>query len=196
MKTPEESKRNDLRDLFQSILRDNVIALSPVSVSAKEVFDNKESEVSFAFNEKISGKSKKVSLRSVKGKGLVDCLFRGCKSKYSESYPSLQSVELVDFKVMPIFSMKKPGSRAETDIVLSVKVGDRGVSEFVSRSDSIIRSAFTTTLKAFQFYMNCEASFDRIKIVLDDATKRNRGDIQQRCLSDLSKITEMIHVKV
>ena len=54
MKTPEESKRNDLRDLFQSILRDNVISLSPVSVSAKEVFDNKESEVSFAFNERIS----------------------------------------------------------------------------------------------------------------------------------------------
>lgn len=196
MKTPEESKRNDLRNLFQSILRDNVIVLSPVSVSSKEVFDNEESEVSFAFNERVSGKNKKVSLRSVKGKGLVDCLFRGCKNKYSESYLSLQSVELVDFKVMPIFSMKKPGSRAETDIVLSVKVGDRGVSEFVSRSDSIIRSAFTTTLKAFQFYMNCEASFDKIKIVLDDATKRNRGDIQQRCLTDLSKITEMIHVKV
>ena len=196
MKTPEESKRNDLRNLFQSILRDNVIVLSPVSVSSKEVFDNEESEVSFAFNERISGKNKKVSLRSVKGKGLVDCLFRGCKNKYSESYPSLQGVELVDFKVMPIFSMKKPGSRAETDIVLSVKVGDLGVSEFVSRSDSIIRSAFTTTLKAFQFYMNCEASFDKIKIVLGDATKRNRGDIQQRCLTDLSKITEMIHVKV
>ena len=114
MKTPEESKRNDLRDLFQSILRDNAIVLSPVSVSSKEVFDNEESEVSFAFNERISGKNKKVSLRSVKGKGLVDCLFRGCKNKYSESYPSLQSVELVDFKVMPIFSMKKPGSRAET----------------------------------------------------------------------------------
>lgn len=196
MKTPEESKRNNLRDLFQSILRDNTISLSPVSVSAKEVFDNKESEVSFAFNERISGKSKKVSLRSVKGKGLVDCLFRGCKNKYSESYPSLQSVELVDFKVVPIFSMKKSGSRAETDIVLSVKVGDLGVSEFASRSDSIIRSAFTTTLKAFQFYMNCEASFDKIKIALEDATKRNRGDIQQRCLTDLSKITEMIHVKI
>ena len=67
MKTPEESKRNDLRDLFQSILRDNIISLSPVSVAAKEVFDSKESEVSFTFSEKISGKSKKVSLRSVKG---------------------------------------------------------------------------------------------------------------------------------
>ncbi len=196
MKTPEESKRNDLRDLFQSILRDNIISLSPVSISSKEVFCGKESEVSFTFSERISGKSKKVSLRSVKGKGLVDCLFRGCKNKYYESYPSLQSVELVDFKVMPIFSMKKTGSRAETDVVLSVKVEDRGVSEFVSRSDSIIRSAFATTLKAFQFYMNCEASFDSIKLVLEDATRRNRGDIQQRCLTDLSKITEMIHVKV
>ena len=97
MKTPEESKRNDLRDLFQSILRDNVILLSPVSVSAKEVFDNKESEVSFAFNERISGKSKKVSLRSVKGKGLVDCLFRGCKNKYSESVSlkNSKSIELL-----------------------------------------------------------------------------------------------------
>ena len=196
MKTPEETKRNSLRDLFQSVLRDDIVLLAPVSISTKEIFDSAESEVSFSFNQRISGKNKKVNLKSVKGKGFVDCLFRGCKSEYSDSHSSLLSVDLVDLKVRPIFSLKKAGSGAETDIVLSVKVEDRGVSEFKSRSDSIIRSAFETTLSAFQFYMNCEAAYERIKLAYDDARKRNRGDIQQRCLTDLSKITEMIHFKI
>ena len=196
MKTPEETKRNSLRDLFQSVLRDDIVLLTPVSISTKEIFDSAESEISFSFNQRISGKNKKVNLKSVKGKGFVDCLFKGCKEKYSDSYSSLLSVDLVDLKVRPIFSLKKAGSGAETDIVLSVKVEDRGVSEFKSRSDSIIRSAFETTLNAFQFYMNCEAAFERIKLAYDDARKRNRGDIQQRCLTDLSKITEMIHFKI
>ncbi len=196
MKTPEETKRNSLRSMFQSVLGDDIILLTPVSISTKEVFDNTESEINFSFNQRILGKNKKVSLRSVKGKGFVDCLFKGCKEKYSDSYSSLLSVDLVDLKVRPIFSLKKTGSGAETNIVLSVKIEDRGVSEFKSRSDSIIRSAFTTTLKAFQFYMNCETAFERIKLAHADARKRNRGDIQQRCLTDLSKITEMIHFKI
>ena len=198
MKTPEEAKRSSLRDLFQSVLKDEMVILSPISITAKEVMSRNISEISFSFSETISGKKKKVNLKLVKGKGFVDCLFRGCKENYSELYPSLLNVNLVDLKVRPVFSLisRSAGSDAETDIVLSVRIGDRGISEFKSRSDSIIRSAFTTTLNAFQFYINCEASFEKIKIALDDARSRNRGDIQQKCLINLSKITEMNYFKV
>jgi hypothetical protein len=198
VKTPEEAKRNSLRDLFQSVLKGDMVLLSPVSITAKEVLSRNVSEVSFSFHETISEKKKKVNLKSVKGKGFVDCLFKGCKEYYSESYPSLFNINLVDLKVKPVFPLRgsSAGSDAETDIVLFVRVGDRGISEFKSRPDSIIRSAFTTTLNAFQFYINCEAAFEKIKVALADAKSRNRGDIQQRCLTDLSKITEMNYFKV
>lgn len=197
MKTPEETKRNSLREIFQTVLREDIASLTPVSIVTKESFNSDSSETTFSFNQRISGKNKKVNLKAIEGRGFVDCLFRGCKQTYSDKYPSLLNVNLVDFKVRPVFSMKRGpvGSGAKTDIVLSVRVEERGTSEFTSRSDSIIRSAYATTLSAFQFYINCELAFNKIKIVLDDARSRHRGDILQRCMADLSKITEMNYFK-
>jgi len=198
VRTPEETKRSTLRGLFEAVLGEEAVTLTPVAISTKEIIERGISEVSFSFNENKKGKKKKVSIKAIEGKGFVDCLFKGCKEKYSHEHPSLLNINLVDLKVRPVFSMKRTsaGSDAETDIVLSVRVEERGLAEFKSRSDSIIRSAYATTLGAFQFYINCEMAFNKIKIALSDARSRNRGDIQQRCLTDLSKITEINYFKV
>ena len=70
MKTPEEAKRSSLRDLFQSVLKDDMVLLLPVSITAKEVWSRSISEVSFSFNETISGKKKKVNLKEKEAKGV------------------------------------------------------------------------------------------------------------------------------
>ena len=134
MKTPEESKRNNLRDLFQSVLKDDIMLLTPLSIATKEVFDKNISEVSFSFNQRTTGKNKKVNLKSVKGKGFVDCLFRGCKENYSDLYPSLLNVNLVDLKVRPVFSLRSDtaGSllnRRGGECSLSRLRGDKGVGQ-------------------------------------------------------------------
>ena len=55
----------------------------------------------------------------------------------------------------------------------------------------MIYSGFVAALEAFQFYINCERTFSKMQLIIEDAKQRNRGDIIQACLSDLSKLTEV-----
>jgi len=71
-----------------------------------------------------------------------------------------------------------------------VEVKGRGISEFSSISRSIMYSSFVAILDAFQFYINCERSFDVLIAALTDAKQRNRYDIAEQCKFRLSKITE------
>ena len=83
------------------------------------------------------------------------------------------------------------GTDAETEVVIVVDVKDHGVAEFGCTSRSILHSSFMATLGVFEFYVNCEKTFHKIRLFLDDATTRNRGDIIQSCMTDLSKLTEV-----
>ena len=76
-------------------------------------------------------------------------------------------------------------------VILRVEVQNHGISEFQHESRSMIYSSFVSALEAFQFYINCERTFDKIKLAVEDASERNRGDIIQACLADLSKLTEV-----
>ena len=74
-------------------------------------------------------------------------------------------------------------------VIFRLEIKNRGMTEFSSRSRSIVYSTFATTLEAFQFYINCDKTFKILKLALDDAGKRHRGDVSQACLSDLSSLT-------
>jgi hypothetical protein len=85
-----------------------------------------------------------------------------------------------DFTVVNILFSEKLSQSTNTDF---------GISEFQHQSRSMIYSSFISTLQAFQFYINCEICFHKIKLALEDAKTRNRGDIIQSCMLDLSKLT-------
>ena len=55
----------------------------------------------------------------------------------------------------------------------------------------VIYSSFISSLEAFQFYINCQRTFEKIMLAVEDARERNRGDIIQSCVADLSKLTEV-----
>ena len=76
-------------------------------------------------------------------------------------------------------------------MIFRVEIRNHGIVEFESTSNSIMHSSFSATLEAFQFYINCERTFQKMKLIMDDAKARNRSDIFQRCLFDLSALTEM-----
>ena len=55
--------------------------------------------------------------------------------------------------------------------------------------ESIVYSSLVAMLEAFQFYMNCDKTFNKLRFLIKDAEVRNRGDIKQSCISDLSALT-------
>ena len=44
-------------------------------------------------------------------------------------------------------------------------------------------------MDAFQFYVNCDRCFRKLKLFLTNANERNRGDISQGILTDMAKLT-------
>ena len=190
-KTPQHFRREKVKTLFNKILKENKTILTPLSISCSESLDDDFTTTDFSFEEKGSV-SRIVSLTDIKGKGFVDGLFRGLHENYVADYTSIEKIKLVDIMVNPIMkASKKLGSDAKAFVLFRIEVDRHGLAEFHHESRSMIYSCFVSALEAFQFYINCERTFKKIKLIADDASARNRGDILQSCLNDLSKLTEV-----
>ena len=193
MKTPQEHKRTSVKEILSKTLGPTLTRLVPVSIVVEESIQDDFTRVYFSFQETHGTAVRNVDMKKVSGLGFVDCLFKGCLQEYSEKYSSLSNLILLDFRINPIFSMAKNSVRtdAKTDVSVCVEIQDHGIAEFRSRSRSIVYSSLVATLEAFQFYINCQRSFEKLKWIVDDAKQRNRQDTVQMCLKDMSAITEM-----
>lgn len=193
-KTPQQIRRQTIKDLFDKILKAQQIKLSPFSISVDESFKSDFTNVEMRINETSGGvQGSAFTLSEDKAKGFVDGMFVACHNHYASKYPSLKNIRLVDYQVVPRIKRAsgKMGTDAETEVNISIEVKEHGVAEFSCVSRSILHSSFIVTLEAIEFYINCEKAFHKIQLVLDDANHRNRGDITQSCISDLSKLTEV-----
>tara|TARA_B100000989_G_scaffold217976_1_gene166114 strand:+ start:551 stop:1144 length:594 start_codon:yes stop_codon:yes gene_type:complete len=190
-KTPQHFRREKVKTLFNKILKENKTVLTPASISCYESLDDDFTTTDFSFEEK-GNVSRIVNLTDIKGKGFIDGVFKGLYEYYVADYTSIEKIKLVDIMVNPIMkASKKLGSEAKASVLFRIEVDNHGLAEFHHESRSMIYSCFVSALEAFQFYINCERTFQRIKFIIDDATIRNRGDILQLCLNDLSKLTEV-----
>ena len=193
-KTPQQIKRETIKELFDKILKAQQIKLKPLSISVDESFKSDFTNVEMKINESpIDSNSPVLTLSEDKAKGFVDGMFIACHSHYASKYPSLRNIRLVDYQVTPRIKKanNKMGTDAETEVSISVDVKEHGVAEFSCVSRSILHSSFIATLEVIEFYINCEKTFGKIQLILGDAKERNRGDISQSCMSDLSKLTEV-----
>lgn len=191
-KTPQQFRRDNVKKLHEKVLQENKLTFVPLSISTHESIEDDFTTVDLSFSEESLGSKKLVQLRGVKSNGFVDGLFLGLYNNYVQNYSSLSKLKLVDLMVNPIMKAStKRGSDAKTSVIFRVEVDGHGLSEFQHESRSMIYSSFVSALEVFQFYINCERAFKKIKLVIDDAQARNRGDIIQGCLTDLSMLTEV-----
>jgi len=191
-KTPQQFRRDNVKKLHEKVLQENKVMFVPLSISTHESIEDDFTTVDLSFSEEFLGSKKLVQLRGVKSNGFVDGLFLGLYNNYVQNYSSLSKLKLVDLMVNPIMKAStKRGSDAKTSVIFRVEVDGHGLSEFQHESRSMIYSSFVSALEVFQFYINCERAFKKIKLVIDDAQARNRGDIIQGCLTDLSMLTEV-----
>ncbi len=190
-KTPEFFKRLEVQKIIEKVLSDTKTRLTPVAISATESLDDDFTSVDFSFRQFPKGEI--VAIKDSKGKGFIDGLFNGMYETVSKEYPSLSKIKLVEFMVNPLMALSKGsmGTDAQANVLFKIEVGNFGEAEFQHRSRSMIHSGFSATLEAFQFYINCERSFEKIKFILENARDRNRNDTVQACLYDLSKLTEI-----
>tara|TARA_B100000131_G_scaffold310364_1_gene341948 strand:- start:1662 stop:2264 length:603 start_codon:yes stop_codon:yes gene_type:complete len=191
VRTPQDFRRENVKELFDKILKDNKTKLLPRSISINESIDSDFTSVSFSLD-MVSGKETRTyNFIDIEGKGFVDAVFTTCYEEFVEPFPSIKNLNLVDLIVKPIFSMsRKPsGTDARTDVIFRVEIKNHGLSEFSARSSSIVHASFQVMMEAFQFYINCDRTFHRLGTCFEDASSRHRGDTAQECLTDLAKLT-------
>ena len=191
MRTPEDFRRENVKELFDKILKDNKTKLVPRSISINESIDSDFTSVSFSLDMIYGEEIRTYNFIDVEGKGFVDAVFTTCYEEFIEPFPSIKNLNLVDLIVKPIFSMsrKESGTDARTDVIFRVEIKDHGLSEFSARSRSIVHASFVAMTEAFQFYINCDRTFHRLSTCLEDANNRHRGDTAQACVTDLAKLT-------
>ena len=193
MKTPQDFRRDDVRQLFSSRLGKNIVTLNPEALAIRESFSCNKTTVDFLFNKLEGGIKKEYKFQDVTGSGFLDAVYRACYNNFADSYSSLRNLSLVDVIIKPIFSMSSTDAKtdAKTNVTLRLRIKEHGISEFSYISRSLVYSSFVSMLSAFQFYMNCDKTFEVLKFVLADAQSRNRGDIAQQCWSDMAVLTSV-----
>lgn len=191
-KTPQEFKRTEVKKIIEKVLGNTRTNLVPISICVSESLEDDFTITDFSFE--MSGlESKIVTLNDQRGKGFVDGLFTGLHHYFVNDYNSLEKLKLADYNVNPIMknTRNSMGTDAQASVSLSVAVGSHGIAEFHNTSRSMIYSSFHAALEAFQFYINCDRTFDRIQLFVEDAKARNRSDVMSQCVYDLSKLTEV-----
>ena len=140
--------------------------------------------MTFAYHEKEK-KKKRVLFEDIESNGFVDAIFSTCLNSYSKRYPSLKNIRLINFLVTPPSllqsrqSYQDPSGLANICFTLGVK--KCGKVDFVSESNSLVFSSFEGILSIFEFYINCEKAFRKLRFAHNNAKERNRADIQQVC---------------
>ena len=91
-KTPQDFKREEVRKIFDKVLRQERAILNPVSVKVAESLDSDFTSTTFVFTD--SAAEKKVNtITESSGKGFIDCLFLGLQKHYSPEYRSLEKIK-------------------------------------------------------------------------------------------------------
>ena len=189
--TPQQFRRQNVKKLFDKILLQSKTQFLPLSINVSESLNDDFTTTDFSFEEK-GATQRIITIRNSKGKGFIDGLFLGLYKEYIKNYASLEKLKLVDLMVNPIMKAgTNIGSGASTSVLFRVEVKNHGIAEFQHKSRSMIYSSFVSALETFQFYINCERCFYKIKLIANDASSRNRGDILQSCMVDLSTLTEV-----
>jgi len=191
VRTPQDFRRENVKELFDKILKDSKTKLVPKNISINESINSDFTSVSFSLDMISGQETRTYNFIDVEGKGFVDAVFTTCYQEFIEPFPSIKNLNLVDLIVKPIFSMsrKESGTDARTDVIFRVEIKDHGLSEFSARSRSIVHASFQVMMEAFQFYINCDKTFHQLRTWLDDASSRHRGDLAQSCVADLAKLT-------
>ena len=184
--TPEELKKNDILALIRELLSSEYTTLE---VASLEIKDQPDQGTKVKFKLITSGKTLKKYL-AAEGVGFVDALFLAFKDHYLSEYQSLAKISLSSFSVLADnYSSQTPEG---TDGLVKVKVcfrdAHKKIIPFAGTSRSLSRAAALSIAAAFEYYINSEKCFFKLKELVKDAERRSRGDLRQAYISQLIRI--------
>jgi hypothetical protein len=189
MKTIDEEKRKEIFSLIEGYLKEDLVLLEPLQFKLTESLATESCKVTIQL---MDGEIKKTLTSS--GSGIVEGIFNALKKHYSKTYKSLETVRFTDFGVktkLKTSSLLGTNADAKCVVRLSLINGTENSTIFVGRSRSLSGASVKAVVDAYQYYINAEKCFFRLKELIGDARNRNRGDLLSTLVYDISRIVSV-----
>tara|TARA_R110000824_G_scaffold220681_1_gene407868 strand:+ start:323 stop:952 length:630 start_codon:yes stop_codon:yes gene_type:complete len=192
-KTPEENTREKVKDIIKQVLKNDYVELALKRVSFTESPDVDESVVCCEFFERTKKKEKTFQV-DYRGRGAIDALWQLLMNHYSKNYSSLRTVFFRGFEIdtnLTTRRTKGSGSDAEVSVTLCLTNARKKDVAFRSRSRSILTSSVNAAFSAVEFYINSELAFKKLRNLIKNSKKRNRGDLTSTYMYQISEVVSV-----
>ena len=187
--TPEEVCRVNTSNLIKNVLGDEYKELTIDSFSFKEHY----SDPSKPLEAKLVCSLSTLTLQSevdATGVGVLDAAFKGLQSFFGDKYRSLMHINLHSFYVYTNLHSPVSVESTEDNITIVVEfINTYGkIVPFRSSSYSLTESMVLCLSAAFEYYINSECCFLKLRSLIKEAESRGRSDIKAEYVSNLVNI--------
>lgn len=125
-----------------------------------------------------------------RGVGLIDAFFHGLLDRLSEEYPSLQTVSIDKFAVTGKIGSGQEANQGDAIAVVTLGIRNSYGNhfEFQHESRSVTRSGIEATLRAAEYFVNCERAFIEAFHALKSSRASSRQDLVDRYTQVMSQL--------
>lgn len=171
-----------------SVLDGTELRLKVDSYRLEEQFESADVMVRCDVHDERTGQKEIIEGQGV---GIVDAMFHGLVTLYSDKFPSLKSIRFADFSIKANVDTGR-GARSDMAAEVALRVANSEGREYVFKnaSPSITRSSLAVVLKSVEFFINSERAFIAVYRALQHARDQKRADSVARYTAQLTTLVE------
>lgn len=196
--TPLEAKQSHYENIAREVLGGHYLFLKiKDNFVIREDFNHDQTQIECIIVMSDTNRTQEKKILG-HGNGPVDAFFNALLTELSGEYESLETFEFSQFATRANLKkshFKNSGSNAEVEALVVVRNGFDNELIFRDKSQSLSRASARAVLKSVEFFVNIEKAVKILKRSIDDAKKRNRGDILSSCISRLGELVNATSYK-
>ena len=196
--TPLEAKQSHYENIAREVLGAHYLSLKiKDNFVIREDFNHDQTQIECVIVMSDANRTQEKKILG-HGNGPVDAFFNALMAELSGEYESLETFEFSQFATRANLKkshFKNSGSNAEVEALVVVRNGFDNELIFRDKSQSLSRASARAVLKSVEFFVNIEKAVKILKRSIDDAKKRNRGDILSSCISRLGELVNATSYK-
>ena len=187
-RTPSEEQREKVIEIIKNILKKNYINLKLSGLSIEENVTKGNTDIICKL---LFGK-KKLTIKG-SGSGPVDALFSALIDNLSDKYCSLKNLHFAKFSIEADVEKYLKSSKTDAAVEATLEI-DNGCDPLMFRecANSINVVSVKVVLSAVEHFINAEKCVIILYNNIQDAKKRNRGDMTGIYTQQLAEIVKNI----
>jgi hypothetical protein len=187
-KTYSEDQKEKVSEIIKNVLKKRYVTLKLTALSIKEIIPERGTEIICGV---LFGKKKLIFKGS--GKGPVDALFGSLVDNLSDEYYSLKNLHFAKFSIEADVEKYLRTSRTDAVVEATLEI-DNGCDPLLFResANSINVVAAKVVLSAVEHFINAERCVIMLYNNIQNAKKRNRGDMVNIYTGQLAEVVKNI----